>query len=242
MSFIKVKDPRKREELIRDFIETRKRIKDNFIAKKVGEIEYQTGLTKLFKPVTETQKATAKEITEAQKAATEKITQELLPIKEGIEKLPGAISFPALEMAEEEEEKKDVGKLALNYLAFATGKNSDKTFGIKPDEEDENKLKIGSKEIEIIGNNIKIEDEIYTGTPGLWELIVRKELPKAEYIEEDYLNYGRILKQTNAIYHNNNPMSNNPKSSKGDKWKKLIKPIWNDIKKEALNLVQVAPV
>ena len=231
MSFIKVKDPRKREELIRDFIETRKRIKDNFIAKKVGEIEYQTGLTKLFKPVTETQKATAKEITEAQKAATEKITQELLPIKEGIEKLPGAISFPALEMAEEEEEKKDVGKLALNYLAFATGKNSDKTFGIKPDEEDENKLKIGSKEIEIIGNNIKIKDKTYTGTPGLWELIVRKELPKAEYTEEDYLNYGRILKQTNAIYHNNNPMSNKPKSSKGDKWKKLIKPIWDDIKK-----------
>ena len=121
MSFIKVKDPRKREELIKDFIETRKRIKDNFIAKKVGEIEYQTGLTKLFKPVTETQKATAKEITEAQKAATEKITQELLPIKEGIEKLPGAISeagqslsFPALEMAEEE--KKRCRKISIKLF------------------------------------------------------------------------------------------------------------------------------
>ena len=88
MSFIKVKDPRKREELIRDFIETRKRIKDNFVARKVGEIEYQTGLTKLFKPVTETQKATAKEITEAQKATAEKFTSELLPIKESIEGLP----------------------------------------------------------------------------------------------------------------------------------------------------------
>ena len=98
MSFIKVKDPRKREELIRDFIETRKRIKDNFIAKKVGEAEYQTGLTKLFKPVTETQKATTKEITEAQKAAAEKITQDLLPIKEGIEKLPGVISFPTFQL------------------------------------------------------------------------------------------------------------------------------------------------
>ena len=61
---------------------------------------------------------------------------------------------------------------------------------------------------------------------------MRKELPKAEYTEEDYLNYGRILKQTNTIYHNSNPMSNKPKSSKGDKWKKLIKPIWDDIKKE----------
>ena len=110
MSFIKIKDPRKREELIRDLIETRKRIKDNFIAHKVGEIEYQTGLTKLFKPVIETQKATAKEITDAQKAATEKITQGLLPIKAGIEGLPGAISFPtypALEMTEKEEEEEE---------------------------------------------------------------------------------------------------------------------------------------
>ena len=230
MSFIKVKDPRKREELIRDFIETRKRIKDNFVAKKVGEIEYQTGLTKLFKPVTETQKATAKEITDAQKAAAEKITQELLPIKAGIEGLPGAISFPALEMTEEE--KKDVGPLALNYLAFATGKNSDITFGIKPDEKDNNKLKIGSKEIKIIGNDIKIEDKIYPGTPGLWELIVHKELPKTEFTEEDYLNYSKILKQTGTIYRGNNPMSNQPKGNKGDKWKKLIRPIWEEIKSE----------
>ena len=87
MSFIKVTDPRKREALIRDFIETRKRIKDSFIAKKVGEAEYQTGLSKLFKPVTETQKETAKEITKAQKETTEKFTSELLPIKEGIEEL-----------------------------------------------------------------------------------------------------------------------------------------------------------
>ena len=88
MSFIKVTDPRKREELIKDLIETRKRIKDNLVAKKVGELEYQRGLTKLFKPVTETQKATTKEITEAQKEAVEKITSGLLPIKEGVEELP----------------------------------------------------------------------------------------------------------------------------------------------------------
>ena len=73
MSFIKVTEPRKREALIKDFIETRKRIKDNFIARKVGESEYQTGFTKLFKPVTETQKATTKEIIETQKATAEKL-------------------------------------------------------------------------------------------------------------------------------------------------------------------------
>ena len=245
MSFIKVTDPKKREALIKDFIETRKRIKDNFVARKVGEIEYQRGLTKLFKPVTETQKATAKEITEAQKATAEKITSELLPIKESIEGLPGAISFPAypaLEMTEEEkeeeteEEKKNVGSLAKNFLAFATGKKSDRTFGIYPDEN--NELKIGNKRIIVKGNDIIIDDKTYPGTPGLWELIVSKELPKAKTTEEDYLNYGRILKQTNAIYHGNNPNDPNdpskpntrPKSSKGDKWKNLISPIWEEIK------------
>ena len=231
MSFIKVKDPRKREELIRDFIETRKRIKDNFVARKVGEAEYQTGLTKLFKPVTETQKATAKEITEAQKEATEKITKELLPIKAGIEGLPGAISFPtypALEMTEEEEEKKDLGEIAKSYLTRATGGNSDKSFGIYPDEN--NKLKIGSKYLKIEGNDIIIDGEKYTGTDGLWELIISKEPQEGIYSEDDYLNYGKILKQTNAIYQNNNPNNTKPKSSSSNKWKQLISPIWENIK------------
>ena len=240
MSFIKVTDPKKREALIKDFIETRKRIKDNFVARKVGEIEYQRGLTKLFKPVTETQKATAKEITEAQKATAEKITSELLPIKESIKGLPGAISFPAypaLEMTEEEtekekeeekeEEKKDVGSLAMGYLTYAMGKDSDRTFGIYPDEN--NKPKIGSKRIIVKDNDIMIDDKTYPGTPGLWELIVNKNLPKKEYTEEDYLNYGRILKQTNAIYQGNKP-NTRPKSNKGEKWANLISPIWEEIK------------
>ena len=228
MSFIKVKDPRKREELIRDFIETRKRIKDNFIAKKVGEIEYQTGLTKLFKPVTETQKATAKEITDAQKAATEKITQELLPIKEGIEKLPWAISFPtfpALGITEEQIKEKNLGPIVLGALEYLKPEKKP-TFGMYFMDGD---FRIGDKKVDIKGDDIKIEDKEYTGTPGLWELIMKDNPQK--FTEEDYLNYGRILKQTNTIYQNNNPNQNRVKSSGGDKWKNLIKPIWEDIKK-----------
>ena len=230
MSFIKIKDPRKREELIKDLIETRKRIKDNFIAKKVGEIEYQTGLTKLFKPVIETQKATAKEITEAQKAATEKITQGLLPIKAGIEGLPGAISFPtypALEMTEEEE-KKDLGDIAKKYLTYTTGKDSDRIFGIYPDEN--NKLKIGNKFLKFKGNNIIIDDKEYTGTEGLWELIVSKEPQEGIYTEDDYINYINLLTQTNTIHQKNNPNTPKPKSSSSEKWKKLISPIWEHIR------------
>ena len=230
MSFIKIKDPRKREEMIKDFIETRKRIKDNFIARKVGEAEYQTGLTKLFKPVTETQKATTKEITDAQKAAAEKITKELLPIKAGIEGLPGAISFPtypALEMTEEEE-KKDLGDIAKKYLTYTTGKDSDRIFGIYPDEN--NKLKIGNKFLKFKGNNIIIDDKEYTGTEGLWELIVSKEPQEGIYTEDDYINYINLLAQTNTIHQKNDPNTPKPKSSSSEKWKNLISPIWEHIR------------
>ena len=238
MSFIKVKDPRKREELVRDFIETRKRIKDNFIARKVGEAEYQTGLTKLFKPITETQKAATKEITEAQKTAAEKITKELLPIKAGIEGLPGALSFPTLEMTEgepipavemtQEQRKKILGPIASEaFEKYTTTEGADKVFGmVKKDKY----YYIGDKPIKIKDDNILIDGKEYTGTKGLWELIISKNPQEGTYTEDDFLNYGRILKQTNAIYQGNNPNQNYPKSSSSVKWNQLIKPIWKDIK------------
>ena len=228
MSFIKVKDPRKREELVRDFIETRKRIKDNFVARKVGEAEYQTGLTKLFKPVTETQKATTKEITDAQKAATEKITKELLPIQEGLKKLPAVISLPQYQAIEEYKKEKNLGTKVIKALDYL--KPEDKTtFGMYFKDGD---FRIGDKKVDIKDNDIIINGITYIGTDGLWELIMKDEPQEGIYTDEDFLNYGRILKQTNAIYKGNNPNQNYPKSSKSTKWKYLIKPIWENIKKQ----------
>ena len=219
MSFIKVKDPRKREELIRDFIETRKRIKDNFIAKKVGEAEYQTGLTKLFKPVTETQKAT-----------TEKITQELLPIKEGIEKLPGAIKeagqslsegFPALGMTEEELIK--IGPIARKYIQSNLGRATTKA-GLYS--EDDN-LKIGYRPVKIENDDIIIDDTPFKGTVGLWKLITSKDIPdKTEYSAEDLADYITIMHITKATYD-----KNNKRVGGNDKMNKLIKPLVKALEK-----------
>ena len=221
MSFIKVKDPRKREELIRDFIETRKRIKDNFVAKKVGEIEYQTGLTKLFKPVTETQKATAKEITDAQKAAAEKITQELLPIKAGIEKLPEALSFPAypaLEMTEEELIK--IGPIASKYL-LPTFKQKATQSDIKPGDSKGTFFKIGETPIKIENDDITIKDTPFKGTVGLWKLLTSKDIPDiSEYKTEDLQDYITIMHITKATYD-----KNNKRVGGNNKMNKLIKPL-----------------
>ena len=231
MSFIKVKDPRKREELIRDFIETRKRIKDNFIARKVGEAEYQTGLTKLFKPVTETQKATAKEITDAQKATAEKITSELLPIKEGIEELPTKLFrkvFPSIEL--KASDIMNLGPLAVDALLQAfTKKNIDLSFGLYARN---GKFKIGNKEVNIEDNDIKVDDIIFEGTPGFWELVTSKDPKPENYTEEDLEKYQRLVILTNTAYRGNDPNSNKPKSSGSPKWKKIIRPIWEQIKKQ----------
>ena len=229
MSFIKIKDPRKREELIKDLIETRKRIKDNFIARKVGEIEYQTGLTKLFKPVTDTQKATTKEITDAQKATAEKFTQELLPIKEGIEELPTKLFkkvFPSIEF--KTDDIINFGPLAVNSLLQAfTKKDIDKFYGINAED---GKFKIGNKFITIEKDNIIIDDKTFVGTPGLWGLITLKN--PENYTEEDLSNYQQLVLLTNTAYRNNDPTQNYPKQSRGYKWKNIIKPIWKAIKEQ----------
>ena len=239
MSFIKVTDPRKREALVRDFIETRKRIKDNFVARKVGESEYQTGLTKLFKPVTETQKATAKEITEAQKATAEKITSELLPIKEGLENLT---IIPPIEAGEEkkaitltesltEEEKTNLGPIAETFLKTPWNEeNLDLNFGLNTQNE-KRKYRIGLKDVNFDGDDIIVEGERFKGTPGFWSLIISKNPSSDDYTADDVKKYRDLLIKSNAIFKDNNPESRRPKGNyQGKKWKDIINPIWQEIK------------
>ena len=239
MSFIKVTDPKKREALIKDFIETRKRIKDNFVAKKVGEIEYQRGLTKLFKPVTETQKTTAKEITEAQKATAEKFTSELLPIKEGIEGLPTKEDirrlplqvfnqiFPALKY--KENDITELGVKAVNALIEAfTTEGIDRTYGIYAKDK---KFYMGNSPITIKDNDITINDITFPGTPGLWKLITSRYIPnKLEYTPQDLANYIVMMHLTKTTYISNDP-SRAKKGGNSIKLNKLIKPLVEEIEK-----------
>ena len=227
MSFIKVKDPRKREELIRNFIETRKRIKDNFVARKVGESEYQTGLTKLFKPITETQKATAKEITEAQKAAAEKFTSALLPIKEGLENITvippieAGEDKPALEMKKEEIEK--FGPLATTYIGKYLSRDPNVDTSKAAIYKEGKTLKIGSEPLKIEDDKIIINDYPYIGTPGLWKLLTSKDIPdKTEYKAKDLQDYILIMYDANTTRTGFN--KDNKRIGGNKKMNELIKP------------------
>ena len=217
MSFLKISDPVKRDSIVQEYLELKENIRDNLLSERTGEQQLQTDLSKFFKPITETQKATAREITE-----------ELKPIKEGIEKLPKTIVFPAYPSIElPQKEIQTFGEVATNALFnFAEKKGADKTFGIYAKNK---KIYIGDKPIVIKDNNIIVDDEKYKGTPGLWELLML-ENPK-EYNIEDFNNYGRLLLKTNAIHRDNNPNNPYPKSSKSFKWKYLLKDVWNNREK-----------
>ena len=171
-------------------------------------MELQTDLSKFYRPITETQKATAREITEG-----------LTPIREGIEKLPQAMqpTGEATGEASGKEEPLDFGEIAKEYLKDP---DRDTTFGMR---NEEGLYYIGNKQATIVNNNIITDNEKFEGTPGLWELIMSKN---PEYFtEDDYKNYTRLMLKTNALHRNYDPNNPNPRSSKSDKWN-LISLIW----------------
>ena len=117
MSFLKISDPLKRDSIVKEYLELKKNIRDNFLSERIGEQQLQTDLSKFYRPITETQKATTREITEG-----------LKPIREGIEKLPEAMQPIGEATGEEEEEEVLVGEIAYEFLNKPF---SDKTFGIR---------------------------------------------------------------------------------------------------------------
>ena len=217
MSFLKISDPLKRDAIVKEYLELKKNIRDNLLSERIGEQQLQTDLSKFYRPITETQKATAREITE-----------ELKPIREGIEKLPEAIQplgKTTEEEEEEEEEDESVGDLAYIFL---NRPNRDKNFGIH---EEEGHHYIGNRHVIVKDNDIIFpNDERLKGTRGLWELITSKN-PK-NYTDEDYNNYKYLMIKTNAIHKKDNPYNIRAKGNyRGAKWKNIVSPIWKEIMK-----------
>ena len=161
---LKISDPVKRDLIVKEYLEIKKNIRDNLLGERTGEQELQTDLSKFYKLITKTQKATAREITEGRR-----------PIREGIENVPQAITFPPMQRlgeasgeALEKEEPQYIGEIARKYLNRPI---TDKVYGIY---KKDGLYYIGNKQATIADNNIIIDDEKFKGTPDLWELIMSK--------------------------------------------------------------------
>ena len=201
----------------------KKKIRDNFLSERIGESELQTDLSKFYRPITETQKATTKEITEG----LENVRREIVSLPEDI-LFEKKIKEYEEELEEEEdyvkEEDKNIGEIATHYL---DKQYRDTTFGIKRKiVENEKRHYIGKKHVIVVNNDIIIKDtgERFKGTDGLWELISSRD--PVNFNEEDKDEYGRLMIKTNVIHRDDDPKNPHPKANRGKKWKKLIGPIW----------------
>ena len=220
MSFLKISDPTKRDQTVKEYLKLKKNIRDNLLSERTGEQQLQTELTKFYRPITESQKATTKEITESQKATAREITEGLRPIREGIENLPQAmqpIAEASGEAPEEEEEDESIGPIVRKYL---NKPDTDKTFGVRKIGKHHY---IGNKHVIITGDDdiiIKEDGDRFFGSAGVWALITSKD-PDKELIDwdkNDINDYERLMIKTNALHRGNNPKNPYPKSSNGKKW------------------------
>ena len=116
-----------------------------------------------------------------------------------------------------------IREVAESYLRkFATKGEADRTYGLY---DRHGNFYIRNKPIVIIDNNIVVDREEYLGTPGLWKLIVSKNLDDNIYTNDDYDNYATLMLKTNTLHRDNDPNNHYPKSSKEQKWKRILKTI-----------------
>ena len=250
MSFLKINDPLKRDAIVKEYLELKNRIRGNLLSERIGESQLQTDLSKFYRPITETQKATTREITEGLRP----ISEGLENIRRDVRDIPGTISSEIAikkyekelaEKAEEEEEEdkyKHLGKTAFNYLHNKGSYKSDLPFGIHKGNDGfyylgaekipntPNTYNLNSKyKLTIADDNIVVDDEKFAGTPGLWELIMADE-PDPKLIEpSDLDSYKRLLLKTNVLHRNFDPKNPYPRSSGSPKWKDILRPIWDEI-------------
>ena len=233
MSFLKINDPLKRDAIVKEYLELKKKIRSNLLSERIGEQQLQTDLSKFYKPITETQKATTREITEG-----------LKPVKEGLETIrkevhdiPGIVSdMEAVkkygqekqEEEEEEEEEEDEEKFGVYPRYYLDQDDKDEIFGIR---KVKSRYYIGNKRVTFENDDIIIKetDRRFFGTPGLWGLITSKNPDKdlINWTKDDRYNYDKLMLLTNALHKNYNQRKG-PRSNRGNKWKYILSTIWSN--------------
>ena len=200
MTFKKIDDFKRRDELVKEHLSLKDELKDRFISKRLGEEFLVKEREKMFKPITDKQEEENK-ILKEQKQLFENMLNNT--------NKPKAITESDLET---ETIKED---LATKYIG---NKDSDTVYGIQ---KEGRKLIMGEKEVKLNDKkDIIIDDVTYEGTPGLWDLIMEKNRGKiaknyeeGKYTNNDLLNYKKILQHSRSIYRKDGKLKggNSPK-------------------------------
>ena len=224
MSFLDIKDPKKRDAIVNDYLATVKRLQQNNLNEKAQDLVRREDIERALEPVV---RSTGK--------STEAITKELVPIKEEIkalnERLENRENDQKVRQQEPEEEKeksKDESEpnIVQTYYQKVPRGKLDKYFGVIMEG---GRYKLGDKYVHIKdGSNLVIDHKEYIGTKGLWALIMKKH--PTDYSREDLITYRDVIRHTNAMdYPNNVEPGSRVRSTK--KWREIF-PLFDAVDRE----------
>ena len=235
MSFLRIEDPDKRDQIVQEYLNIKKKIQQQDLTRRLDEMGTQRDLTTFFKPVLD-----------QQTEQTKNIISKLVPIQQEIKDLPripytmstpplpsiqDADDFHSISSVMDDEPGPVIGPVAGHYLKLFTHKKGaiDKASGLHTDSST-GQFKIGNRVVDIHDDNIVVGGKEYEGTQGLWELIVKNKPSEDILTDTDLENYEEIMEKTHALRRNYDEDSAYPNASKSPKWKKFGKRIWNRIK------------
>jgi len=203
MSFLKIKDPSKRDKLVAEYLKTKKKIQSDFRSERLGEQSLYEDFGKIFKP-----------ITEQQQKSSEEIVSKFALLQEAIENMPAQQALPwgqdegqpeafaELDTPQIELDETSVAGEYLEKYSQSKGK-AETTYGVR---REKGKYFMGGKRVKIDNDsNLFVDGKRCKGTPGLWELIVMKKPKTGVYDGNDVKNYKEIIKRTGAMIHPENP-------------------------------------
>ena len=173
MPFYEIQDLNKRDEIVKEINERRKKIYQDSKNENIYDANLQTDLTKLYKPLIESNEKTLNKIAdkELNKSNYKELTEDNL----------GDISSSFLKRYN----MRFVNDVRRNFEISKIG----------------NKMVFGKMEVTVDGNDIVVGGEKYKGTNGLWELMTESNAPDewSSVNDEDLQNYSKIIFNSGAI-------------------------------------------
>ena len=196
MSFYTITNAKERDNIVKEYLALKDRIKKRSMDERIGNIEEQQQLNNTLNPIVKSNEETRSVIKDSIRPLAEEIKSLNENIQIGNNDSAAAITANTRTGTEDQ------------YYGFVRYKD---------------KILMGNKEVHIVDENtLKVNDVEYNLTVGLWSLITDKN--PHSYTENDLQSYTALVLQTNVINHPNNVTSRSrPKTT--TKFRKILKPI-----------------
>ena len=202
MSFLDIKDPKRRDAIVSDYLTTIKRIQQRNLNERTEDLTRAEHARNIFNP-----------IVESTERATEQLTKELEPMQRHLGEIKNKLS-------KEGKEEKKTATLYDQIIDKYDANKLDNYFGI--DRIGRNEYMMGDEPITIDNDsNIHVKGKSYEGTRGLWNLIMLKKPSDTSYTFNDLNDYKELVSQTDVVNHPRN-VTQHSRPHTTYKWKNII--------------------